>query len=269
MRDFRDSKVMAQTIRAALAAKGQKITIADSLELTAKAFGVADWNTLAAAIKTAALYPDVPSPMDKPVDNSRVLDNLARLLGVDDWDKLRAVVQAARPPASADAPQTPPSSSPAPRPSRGASFSFALERSLHRAIELAARRKHGFTTLEHLLLALVDDADAAETMRACGADLRRLSEKLTTHIDDELQQLVTPDGQGQGPTAGFHRVIRRAVIHVQSSGRDQVTGANVLVAIFSEGESRAAHLLGEQGIDRIDAVNFIAHGIRKEGGKAA
>jgi hypothetical protein len=268
MRDFRDSKVMAQTLRAALAAKGHKISIAESLELIAKAFGAADWNTLAASIKTAAAQAEEPEPADRPLDNNHVLDNLARLLGVDDWDKLRAVVQAARPPAPADAPQTPPSTGPAPRRS-GTRFSFALERSLHRAVELATIRKHGFTTLEHLLLALIDDADAAETMQACGADLRQLSERLTAYIDDELQQLVTADSQVQAPTAGFHRVIQRAVIHVQSSGRDQVTGANVLVAIFSEQESHAAYFLRQQGIERIDAVNFIAHGIRKDGGKAA
>jgi Glyoxalase superfamily protein/Clp amino terminal domain, pathogenicity island component len=269
MRDFRDSKVMAQTLRAALAAKGHKISISESLELIAKAFGAADWNTLAATIKTAAAQAEGPEPADKPIDNNHVLDNLAQLLGVDDWDKLRAVVHAARPPAPADAPQTPPSTGPAPRRSVGTSFSFALERSLHRAVELATIRKHEYTTLEHLLLALIDDADAAETMQACGADLRQLSERLTSYIDDELQQLVTADSQVQAPTAGFHRVIQRAVIHVQSSGRDQVTGANVLVAIFSERESQAAYFLQQQEISRNDAVNFIAHGIRKDGGKAA
>jgi hypothetical protein len=269
MRDFRDSKVMAQTLRAALAAKGHRITVAESLELIAKAFGVADWNTLAAAIKSASAE---PGPVEKPFDNNRVLDNLAQLLGVEDWEKLRATVQAARPaPPPRPASEPPSSTGPAPRPSRGTRFSFALERSLHRAVGLATIRKHGFTTLEHLLLALIDDADAAETMRACGADLRQLSERLTMYIDGELQQLVTADGevQDQAPTAGFHRVIQRAVIHVQSSGRDQVTGANVLVAIFSERESHAAYFLQQQGIERIDAVNFIAHGIRKDGGRAA
>jgi hypothetical protein len=269
MRDFRDSKAMAQTLRAALAAKGHKISIADSLEVIAKAFGAADWNTLAAAIKSASAEPE---PLGKPFDNNRVLDNLAQLLGVEDWETLRATVQAARaapPPRPSSEP--PSSTASAPRTSGGQAFSVALEKSLHRAVELATTRKHGFTTLEHLLLALIDDPDAAETMRACGADLPQLSERLTAYVDDELRQLVRADGQlqDQAPTAGFHRVIRRAVIHVQSAGRYPVTGANVLVAIFSERESHAANFLQQQGINRYDTVNFIAHGVRKDGGKAA
>ena len=270
MRDFRDSKIMAQTLRAALAAKGHKISVADSLELVAKAFGVADWNTLAAAIKTAAAYPGEPEPADKPFDNNRALDNLARLLGVDDWEKLRAVVQAARPPeAATKAAETAFPTKPGSGPTRRQHFSAELEATLHRAVQLTAIRKHGYNTLEHLLLALIDDADAAEVMRACGADLPKLSESVTSYIDGELQSLVRDDGQPFGtPTAGFHRVIQRAVIHVQSAGRNQVTGANVLVAIFSERESRAAHLLQQQGMDRYDAVNFIANGVRKDG-KAA
>jgi hypothetical protein len=270
MRDFRDSKVMAQTVRVALAAKGHKVTIAESLELIAKAFGVADWNTLAAAIKTAAADAEAPTPADKPFDNNRALDNLAQLLGVRDWDNLRATLQAAQAPATpARPPETPSSTGWIPRPSGRAAFSAALEATLHRAVELAAVREHGFTTLEHLLLALIDDADAAEVMRACQVDLPKLNGALTSYIDDELQSLVTDDGQTPAQTAGFQRVIQRAVIHVQSGGRDIVTGANVLVAIFSERESHAAYFLQQQEMARYDAVNFIAHGIRKGGGRAA
>lgn len=268
MRDFRDSKVMAQTIRAALAAKGHKITISESLELIAKAFGAADWNTLAALIKTPGAQ--APTAAVEPLDNGRALDNLAQLLGVDDWETLRATVQAARPTASPRPGSEPPFlTDPTSRPSGSRRFSAALERSLYRAIELAAARNHGVSTLEHLLLALIDDADAAETLQACGADLAKLGESLTAYIDEELDPRVATDNRSPVPDAGFHRVIQRAVIHVQSSGRDEVTGANVLVAIFSERESRAADFLRRQKIDRYDAVNFIAHGIRKDGGRAA
>jgi hypothetical protein len=270
MRDFRDSKVMAQAIRAALAAKGHKITTGESLELIAKAFGVADWNTLAAAIKTAAARREESKPADKPFDDNHALDNLARLLGVEDWDKLRATIQAAQRPATPAGASEPPSSTePGPPPTGRARFSASLEATLHRAAGLAAMRKHGHTTLEHLLLALIDDADAAEVMRACAVDLATLSESLTSYIEDELRQQGTDDSQATAPTAAFQRVIQRAVIHVQSAGRDQVTGANVLVAIFSERESRAAYLLLQQGLTRYDAVNFIAHGVRKDGGRAA
>jgi hypothetical protein len=269
MRDFRDSKAMAQTLRAALAAKGHKISIGESLELIAKAFGAPDWNTLAAAIKTSADAPQDAATTQRPFDNNRALDNLARLLGVDDWEKLQALVHAARPLAATAATDAAFPTETGARPTRRQHFSAELEATLHRAVHLTTVRRHGHNTLEHLLLALIDDADAAEVMRACGADLSKLRESSTAYIDGELQSLVRDDDQPLGaPTAGFHRVIQRAVIHVQSAGRNQVTGANVLVAIFSERESHAANLLRQQGIERVDAVNFIAHGIRKDG-KAA
>ncbi len=149
------------------------------------------------------------------------------------------------------------------------SFSRNLEETLHRAVAYANQRKHEYTTLEHLLLALIDDADAAGVMRACEVDLGELKKNLSNYIDNELKSLVVDDGEEAKPTAGFHRVIQRAVIHVQSSGRDDVTGANVLVAIFSERESHACHLLEAQHMNRYDAVNFIAHGVRRDGGRAA
>ncbi len=146
------------------------------------------------------------------------------------------------------------------------SFSNSLEESLHRAIEYANERHHEYATLEHLLLSLLDDRDAASVMRACNVDLERLRAKLTDFLDKELSNLILEhDGEAQ-PTASFQRVIHRAVVHVQSSGREEVTGANVLVAVFAERESNAAYFLTEQDMTRFDAVNFISHGISKRAG---
>ncbi len=146
------------------------------------------------------------------------------------------------------------------------SFSRPLEESLHRAVAYANQRKHEYATLEHLLLSLTDDDDAAGVMRACDVDLAALKKSLSNYLDVELASLVVDDDEDAKPTAGFQRVIQRAVIHVQSSGREEVTGANVLVAIFSERESHAAYFLQEQDMTRYDAVNFIAHGIAKKAG---
>lgn len=146
------------------------------------------------------------------------------------------------------------------------SFSRPLEESLHRAVAYANQRKHEYATLEHLLLSLTDDDDAAGVMRACDVDLNALKKSLVNYLDVELASLVVDDEDDAKPTAGFQRVIQRAVIHVQSSGREEVTGANVLVAIFSERESHAAYFLQEQDMTRYDAVNFIAHGIAKKAG---
>ncbi len=142
-------------------------------------------------------------------------------------------------------------------------FSRSLEEGLHRALALANDRNHEYATLEHLLLALLDDQDAAAVMRACNVDLGLLRQQLTNYIDNDLSSLVVDDGEDSKPTAGFQRVIQRAVIHVQSSGREEVTGANVLVAMFAERESHAAYFLQEQDMTRYDAVNYISHGIAK------
>ncbi len=217
MRDFRDAKAMARTLRAALAAKGHKITISESLELIAEAFGVADWNTLSARIRGEAAGPrnNAPPPLF---------------------------------------------------PAAGSAFAFsaALKSALLRAIAYANRRKHQYTTLEHLLLALIDDVDASAAMTACKVDLGTLKGNLTNYIDDDLKTLVIDDGESR-PTAAFQRVIQRAVIAVQSSGREEVTGANVLVAIFAERESHAAYFLQEQEMTQYDAINYISHGIVKGG----
>ncbi|MCJ2037768.1 ATP-dependent Clp protease ATP-binding subunit ClpA [Methylobacterium sp. J-059] len=146
------------------------------------------------------------------------------------------------------------------------SFSRSLEQALHRALALAGERRHEYATLEHLLLALVDDQDAAAVMRACNVEIDTLKRSLVEYVDTELSNLTGDGRQDAKPTAGFQRVIQRAVIHVQSSGREEVTGANVLVAIFAERESHAAYFLQEQDMTRYDAVNYISHGIAKRPG---
>ncbi len=146
------------------------------------------------------------------------------------------------------------------------SFSRNLEQSLHRALAAANERRHEYATLEHLLLSLTDDTDAAAVMRACSVDMEALRAALREYIDTELGNLVVEGRDDAKPTAGFQRVIQRAVIHVQSSGREEVTGANVLVAIFAERESHAAYFLQEQDMTRYDAVNYISHGIAKRPG---
>jgi len=226
MRDFRDAKSMARTLRAALAAKGLKITISQSLELIAQAFGVADWNTLAAAIRQEAPAPRNDASPSPPSIAEKVLE---------------------------------------PRPR----FSRELESTLHRALADANHREHGYATLEHLLLTLVADLDASAVMKACNVDSGALKKNIANYVENDLRGLANPDGDDARPTSAFRRVIQRAVIHVQSSGREEVTGANVLVAMFAETESPAVRLLGEQDMTRQDAVNFIAHGIVKGSGGAA
>jgi Glyoxalase superfamily protein/Clp amino terminal domain, pathogenicity island component len=213
MRDFRDAKAMARTLRAALAAKGLKITISQSLELIAKAFGVADWNTLSAAVRAEAPAPrNDASPSPPPIAE--------RVLGP------------------------------------GPHFSRELESTLHRALADANHREHDYATLEHLLLALIDDLDASAVMKACNVDLGALKKNLANYVDNELRGLANSDGDDARPTSAFQRVIQRAVTHVQWSGREEITGANVLVAIFAETESPAVRLLGEQHMTRQQAVNF-------------
>ena len=144
------------------------------------------------------------------------------------------------------------------------SFSNTLEQAIHAALAIANARSHEFATLEHLLLALIDEPDAVQVMKACDVDLDELRKSLVEYIEDDLSNLVTDvEGSEAVPTAAFQRVVQRAAIHVQSSGRSEVTGANVLVAIFAERESNAAYFLQEQDMTRYDAVNYIAHGVAK------
>ena len=145
-------------------------------------------------------------------------------------------------------------------------FSQSLEQSLHRALAIANERHHQYATLEHLLLSLIDDSDAAAVMRACSVDLDKLRGSLVNYLETEFENLVAEGSDDAKPTAGFQRVVQRAVIHVQSSGREEVTGANVLIAIFAERESHAAYFLQEQDMTRYDAVNYISHGIAKRPG---
>jgi len=146
-------------------------------------------------------------------------------------------------------------------------LSANLEQTLHRALAYANERRHEYATLEHLTLALIEDTDALAVLRACGIDLDRLRNDLIEYIDNELSNLITAQAGDAKPTAGFQRVLQRAAIHVQSSGREEVTGANVLVAMFSERESHAVYYLQEQEMTRLDAVNYISHGIAKVQGR--
>jgi ATP-dependent Clp protease ATP-binding subunit ClpA len=141
-----------------------------------------------------------------------------------------------------------------------------LEQALHRAIKLASDRHHEYATLEHLLLALMDDQDSAQVMKACNVDMDALRKSVQKYVDEELMTLVIEDGEDAKPTTGFQRVVQRAVLHVQNSGRDEVTGANVLVALFTERESHAVYFLQEQNMTRLDAVSYISHGIAKRPG---
>lgn len=143
-----------------------------------------------------------------------------------------------------------------------------LERSLHRALSSARERQHEFATLEHLLFALVEDQDAISVLRACGVDVAKLREDLVDYLDNELGNLVVNRDEDPKPTASFQRVVQRAAIHVQTAGRQEVTGANILIAMFSERESHAVFYLQEQEMSRFDAVNYISHGIAKVPGRS-
>jgi ATP-dependent Clp protease ATP-binding subunit ClpA len=145
------------------------------------------------------------------------------------------------------------------------SFAQSLEKTLHSALSHASDRSHEYATLEHLLLALIDDTDAAQVMQACGVDLGDLGDVVRQYLDQEYQSLKTEEKGDPAPTAGFQRVIQRAILHVQSSGKDTVTGANVLVALFSERDSYAVYFLQQQDMSRLDAVSYISHGIGKGG----
>jgi ATP-dependent Clp protease ATP-binding subunit ClpA len=143
-----------------------------------------------------------------------------------------------------------------------------LEKTLHRALAYANERRHEYATLEHLLLALTEDQDAVAVLRACTVDIEKLRRDLSGYVDNELVNLVSNHVEDAKPTASFQRVLQRAAIHVQSSGREEVTGANVLVAMFAERESHAVYFLQEQDMTRFDAVNYISHGIAKAPGRS-
>ena len=149
------------------------------------------------------------------------------------------------------------------------SFAPALETTLHKALEAASSRRHEYATLEHLLLALIADEHASKVMEACHVNLDELKTTVAHYLDTELDALKVDAATDPSPTSGFQRVVQRAILHVQSSGRDEVTGANVLVALFSERESYAVYFLQQQDMSRLDAVSFISHGVGKGGAPAA
>ena len=231
MRDLRDAKVMAHTLRAALATKGHKVTNSESLELIAQAFGVADWNTLSAAISEQTAGPR----------------------------------KNANTPPQPTTTQSGPAFSVHPTDESGPGFSPELSTTLNRALAYANQRKHEYTTLEHLLLALTDDADASAVMSACKVDLGTLKDHLANYIDNDLKRIVIDDGGETKPTVAFGRVMRCAEGFALGRGRPALTGAEVLVPIFFEKLSPAARLLGEQDMTRQDALNFIIRGVVKGG----
>ena len=143
------------------------------------------------------------------------------------------------------------------------SFARELEETLHNALGEASKRRHEYATLEHLLIALIDDEHASKVMTACGVNRDELRASVKHYLDNELGALVADTSTDPTPTSGFQRVVQRAILHVQSSGRDDVTGANVLVALFSERESYAVYFLQQQDMSRLDAVTYISHGVGK------
>src|SRR5918992_709373 len=143
------------------------------------------------------------------------------------------------------------------------SFARELEQTLHNALSEPSGRRHEYATLEHLLLALIEDVHAGRVMEACGVNLPELRDQVRHYLDSELEALKVEGETDPSPTSGFQRVVQRAILHVQSSGRDEVTGANVLVALFSERESYAVYFLQQQDMSRLDAVTYISHGVGK------
>src|SRR3984957_18844483 len=146
------------------------------------------------------------------------------------------------------------------------SLSRSLEQALHHAIKLASDRHHEYATLEHLLLALLDDTDASQVMKACNVDMDALRKSVQKYIDEDLSTLVMDESEEAKPTTGFQRVVQRAVLHVQNSGRDEVTGANVLVALFTGREGHAVYFVKGENMNRLDALSYISPGIANRPG---
>ncbi|MGE8233574.1 MAG: Clp protease N-terminal domain-containing protein, partial [Stenotrophomonas sp.] len=144
-------------------------------------------------------------------------------------------------------------------------FSKDLEQTIGQCYKRAREARHEYMTVEHLLLALLENASAQAVLKACGADLERLGRELEKAINASVSLLAEDDGRDTQPTLGFQRVLQRAVYHVQSSGKKEVTGANVLVAIFGEKESHAVYYLNQQDVTRLDVVNYLSHGVGKGG----
>jgi hypothetical protein len=188
--------------------------------------------------------------------HAEALELIAKAFGYDNWNILSAKIEAAEPTTGSAEKTTGSAHSP----------QFPTTATMHRALAHAIQRKHRYETLEHLLLALIDDVDASAVMNACKVDLAALREKLTNYIDIDLKTNVIKEGGEPKQSAGFQRVVQRAAHYAEGQGRPTRTGAELLVAIFAETESPAARLLGEQDMTRQDAINFIIRGVVKGGG---
>jgi ribosomal protein S7 len=198
------------------------------------------------------------------ITHAEALELIAKAFGYDNWNILSAKIETAEPVTSVAlrGETTTPRNTPQ-------SPQFPTTATMHRAFAQAIKRKHRYETLEHLLLALIDDVDASAVMTACKVDLGILSGKLTSYLDNDLKANVIDDGSEPKQSAGFQRVVQRAAHYAEGRGRPTRSGAELLVAIFAETESPAARLLGEQGMTRQDAINFVIHGIAKGGGDSS
>ena len=194
--------------------------------------------------------------------HAEALELIAKAFGYDNWNILSAKIEAAEPATSDGAAIREEAAAPS---NSAHSPQFPTTATMHRTLAYAMRRKHQYETLEHLLLALIDDVDASAVMKACKVDLGALKEKLTSYLDNDLKLNVVNDGDEPKQSAGFQRVLQRAAHYAEGRGRFARTGAELLVAIFAETESPAARLLGEQDMTRQDAINFVIHGIAKGG----
>ena len=235
------AKESVARLREFLAADGINLKQTHAYEALAQTLGYANWNTLQALLNAA------PSVDDQRRQTATALANKLMTLPETVLNQVVGAMERSN----------------AREGSRKAGLTSSLEQCLHRAIALATEGRHEFATLEHLLLCLTEDQDAASVFLACEIELDQLRNELTGYINSMLDDLVTTATGPAKPTTAFQRVVQRAVLHVQSSGRDEVTGANVLVALFTERESHAVNILQQQGMTRNDAVSYITHGITK------
>ena len=233
------AKEAVTRLRDFLAADGITLKQTNAYEALARTLGYPNWNTLQASLSAA------PPPDDERSQRATALAN--KLMTLPDAVLNQVIGAMDRSNAKQGSPKT--------------GLTPSLEQALHKAISLATERHHEFATLEHLLLSLTEDPDAASVFLACDIDLDKLRTELTGYIDSSrLDNLVTAAPGPAKPTTAFQRVVQRAVLHVQNTGRTQVTGANVLVALFSEPDSHAVNLLRQQGLTRDVAVTHITHG---------
>jgi hypothetical protein len=229
------AKEAVARLREFLAADGIGLKQTHAYEALARTLGYANWNTLQALLNATALSESEAKPAATALADKQTAPTDEEFMA-----EQRLVEKGRR-----------------------TRLSRNLEQCLHRAIGLASERHHEYATLEHLLLSLTEDQEAASVFLACHMDMEQLRKELTEYIDSKLDVLVTTEPGDPKPTVGFQRVVQRAVLHVQNSGRDEVTGANVVVALFSEPESPSVDFLKRQGMTRLDAVNYIVHGLAK------